>query len=111
MENALTKNINSVRTNEKLSLACTTFQELCNTNDINKVNLLKLDCEGAEGEIIKSLSKSDMDIIENGVIEFHDNVSILDHDEIIKILKHNNFEYELEWDGQSNFGYIFAHEM
>jgi len=112
MENALTeKNIGSVRTSEKLSLACITFQELCNTHAINKVNLLKLDCEGAEGEIIKSLSKHDMDIIEKFVIEFHDNVSILDHDEIITILIDNNFGCELKWDGQSNFGYIYAQKI
>ena len=113
MENSLTqKNIDKFnKHNEIFSLACTTFKDLCDTQNINKINLLKLDCEGAEGEIIQSLSQSDMNKIEKLVIEFHDQVSIINHDEIIKILIDNNFEYELVWDGKSDEGYIFADKL
>ena len=42
-----------------------------------------MDCEGGEGDIIDSLQKSDMKKIKKIILEYHDNVSCLKHQDII----------------------------
>lgn len=76
--------------------------------DIDKIDFLKLDCEGAEGEIIKSLGAEGLSRVNKLAIEFHDNHSILNHEEILKVLNNAGFFTSLKWDGKSNFGYIYA---
>ncbi|MAM28745.1 MAG: hypothetical protein CMC13_06950 [Flavobacteriaceae bacterium] len=75
---------------------------------IDKIDFLKLDCEGAEGEIIKSLGQEGLKKINKMAIEFHDNNSILGHEEILKELNNSGFKTSLKWDGKSYFGYIYA---
>jgi FkbM family methyltransferase len=76
--------------------------------DIEKIDFLKLDCEGAEGEILSSISSDLYKKINKIVIEFHDNHSVLDHKEIIKLLEGENFKTNIKWDEKSFFGYIYA---
>jgi FkbM family methyltransferase len=77
-------------------------------NNISKINFLKMDCEGAEGEIIRSLDSEGWKKIKKVAIEFHDNCSILKHDEILNILKSEGFTTNIKWDGKSYFGYIYG---
>jgi len=48
-----------------------TLKEIIDDNNINKCNLLKLDCEGAEYGIIDSLPDSYFERIEKMIIEYH----------------------------------------
>lgn len=66
-----------------------TLQKILDDNDIAKCNLLKLDCEGAEYEILKSLSISSFEKIEKIIMEYHMADS---HPELIKELKNNLIE-------------------
>ena len=76
--------------------------------NVTKNDFLELDCEGAEGEIIKSFDTSGFIKIKKVTIEFHDNNSILKHSEIIDTLESNQFETKLVWDGNLYFGYIYG---
>lgn len=76
---------------------------------IEKIDFLKLDCEGAEGEIIMSLGMDGLKRIKKMAIEFHNNNSALNHDEILEELKKAGFVTSLNWNGSSPFGYIYAY--
>ena len=76
--------------------------------NVSKIDFLKLDCEGGEGEIITSLSLDELKKIEKIAIEFHDNHSILNHTEILEKLIASGFKTILSWAGESCFGYIYG---
>ena len=91
--------------------------QLVNTNSLNSlmkkhniknIELLKVDCEGAEGELFSSLSSKTLKNIRNISMEFHDNCSSLSHQELEKLLQNVGFTTKLDWDGKSFFGYICA---
>ena len=75
---------------------------------VDKINFLKLDCEGAEGEIIKSLGVTGLKKIDKIAVEFHNNHSILNHSEIENILNASGFTTTISWNGESYFGYIYG---
>lgn len=74
---------------------------------IKKLDFLKIDCEGSEGEIVKYTEGSTWQKISKVAIEYHDNISRLSHGDIIKILKKNGYKINVVKAG-SFFGYIYA---
>jgi FkbM family methyltransferase len=85
-----------------------TFSEFTIENELNHIDFVKLDCEGAEGEILESLDENHFKMIDKFAVEFHNNRSILNHNQINELLKSHNFKTNLKWDGKGNYGYIFA---
>lgn len=77
-------------------------------HNISKIDFLKLDCEGSEGEIISSLNSDGWKRIKKVAIEFHDNRSLLNHDQIMQILIAEGFTTIIHWDGKSYYGYIYG---
>ena len=59
------KNSNSIQVDS------ITLQKIFDLNNIEKCNLLKLDCEGSEYEIIDSLPESYFSMIDKMIIEYH----------------------------------------
>lgn len=82
---------------------------LLKKHSIKKVDLLKIDCEGEEGELLSSLSKHTLSHIRAIALEFHDNCSTLSHQEIEVLLTKAGYTVRVEWDGASPFGYLYAH--
>ena len=77
-----------------------TLEEIIVENDLERIDFLKLDCEGAEYDILNKLPKHIFDKIITISMEFHD---LKDRrftgDTILKILNKNNFKivkYEYE---------------
>jgi len=62
-------------------------------NGIDKIDFLKMDCEGSEYKILDNLPKDIFNRIITISLEFHD---LKDHkytgNRIVKILKNNNFD-------------------
>lgn len=56
----------------KYTIQCTTLQHLFEQNDIEVCKLLKLDCEGAEYEILLNCPRPVLSKIENIIAEVHD---------------------------------------
>jgi len=86
----------------------TTLKKTMDENGIDRIDLLKIDCEGSEGAILSSLPKEYLNRINRIVMEFHDNVSSLKHGEIESILDAAGFTTSIRWDGRSFFGYVYA---
>ena len=59
------------KSSESISVESTSLQKIFEENKISSCKLLKLDCEGAEYEIIDSLPLEYLDKIQNMVIEYH----------------------------------------
>ena len=59
------------KSSESISVESTSLQKIFEENKISSCKLLKLDCEGAEYEIIDSLPSEYLDKIQNIVIEYH----------------------------------------
>ena len=59
------------KSSESISVESTSLQKIFEENKIYSCKLLKLDCEGAEYEIIDSLPSEYLDKIQNIVIEYH----------------------------------------
>lgn len=84
-----------------------TLQDIFDENGLERVEFLKLDCEGSEGAIL-STSRHLLPRIDKIAMEFHDTYSSLDHDAIVRLLREAGFTTRLSWDGTSTVGYIFA---
>ena len=92
---------------EKIIVKTMTLENYCAVNSINKINLLKLDCEGAEYDIFNSLSESFLrNNVEKISMEYHDVIGKHKHEKIVNQLKNNNFSIKVL--GDSNSGYIYA---
>lgn len=84
------------------------LEKLMEKHSIKKIDFLKIDCEGSEGQILQSTSRKCLEKTRKIAMEFHDNVSILKHDEIKRLLESSGFSCNLNWDGASQFGYLYA---
>lgn len=72
-------------------------------------DLVKMDCEGAEFEIIKSMTKEDFGKIKNIYIEYHEYASDLKGTDIKQILEKNGFKTKLTLSPyDKRMGFIFA---
>jgi FkbM family methyltransferase len=86
----------------------TTLPEIMDTYLLDRVDFLKMDCEGSEGAILLSTPADYLKKISRLAIEFHDNVSALAHDRIKALLEQKGFRTALRWDGVSPFGFLYA---
>jgi len=85
----------------------TTLDAIFKDKNLDTVDFLKLDCEGAEGLILPA-SLHLLPRIRKIAMEFHDQHSILDHTALERLLQESNFTTQLSWDGTSDVGYIYA---
>jgi len=79
-------------TSKSIEVESVTLNDILLESKISHCSLLKLDCEGAEYEIIESLSKENLKIIQNIILEYH----LLDSKpnliiNLIKKLENNSF--------------------
>jgi FkbM family methyltransferase len=70
--------------------------QILREHNIATVNLLKVDCEGGEFELLRSLNGSDWARIERVVLEYHDLGPGYNHRELVDILRRNGFTAEVE---------------
>lgn len=84
-----------------------TLAGIVGNNRIAKVDFLKVDCEGSEGEIIETTPLSVWKKIKKIAIEYHDGVSSLTSAEIAAKLRKIGYKVVIKRI-DSNFGYIYA---
>lgn len=96
------------KTECSISVPTTTLQDIINDNQIEQIDFLKLDCEGAEGPILQSTSNAYLQRVRKIALEFHNHLADLTHIDILAILKNAGFTTRLKWNGRSPLGYIYA---
>ncbi len=67
------------------------MEEYCRSKNIDHIDFLKLDCEGAEYEILFSLPDAIIAKIKKISMETHDDVNEHRHGELVEFLKKHNF--------------------
>lgn len=88
----------------------TSLQEIIDSNSVVKCNLLKLDCEGAEYEIIDSLPNEYFDKIDKICLEYHpiENSAMLLRDLKIRL---DDLGYKvMEMSSADDMGLLFAYK-
>ena len=93
---------------DSLEVATTTLQEIITSNNIERIDFLKLDCEGAEGSILHSTPRQYLQRVRKIAMEFHDHLSQFSHSDIQRMLEVAGFLTRLKWDGKSPLGYMYA---
>jgi len=93
---------------ESIDVRVATLPELLAEHGFERVDFLKLDCEGAEGLILPALSDALLRSIRCIALEFHDDASPLAHDALAKRLAEKGFEVAVRWDGRSANGMLLA---
>ena len=93
---------------DHVEVSTTTLEQIIRDNSLEQIDFLKLDCEGIEGRILQSTPKDQLRGIRKIAMEFHDNVSLLKHDEIARLLGDQGFSCWLDWGGTSPFGYLYG---
>jgi len=73
--------------NETQKVGCTTLEKIMQKNDLKKVELLKIDCEGAEFQILRSTPQSSFDKIQHIFLEYHDWTPNENHRELKSFLE------------------------
>lgn len=91
-----------------IEVPTTTLQEIMDSNQLTHIDFLKLDCEGAEGDILQSTPDNYLKKVRKIALEFHDHLSEIDHVDIQNLLESAGFTTKLKWDRKSPLGYLYA---
>lgn len=73
--------------NISVNIKSETLDNIIKNNDINKIKLLKIDCEGSEYEILYNTNKNNLLKIDNIFGEFHSKNNLYNPQELIDYLK------------------------
>lgn len=77
------------------------------SNNIRKIDFLKIDCEGGEGKILSFTRPETWNRISKIAIEYHNNVSILNNTEMSALLRKYGYNVKIV-KSDNTFGYIYA---
>lgn len=83
------------------------FKDFCDKNDLDKVDLLKMDIEGGEYEIIAAMDEEDFKKVGAFILEYHEGEK--NHGEIESRLRENGFGMQIfssQFD--KTMGFLFA---
>ncbi len=90
-------------TGTSIEISTISLEEYCKKNNIGRIDFLKMDCEGAEYEIILNLNTEFLSkTVKKIAMEYHDTINEHSHDEIVKFLQKNGFIVYVD------AGYLYA---
>lgn len=93
--------------NKFLKVKTTNLSDIFKKYKIKKLDFLKIDCEGSEGEIVGQSGKKIWEKINKVAIEYHDDISTMSHEKIVEKMKENKYKIKVRATGQF-LGYIYA---
>jgi FkbM family methyltransferase len=76
----------------RVSVPCVSLGSILDSRDVEKVDFLKVDCEGAEYEMFRTLDERHWDRIQRIAMEFHELDAGHDHRELVDLLRRRGFE-------------------
>ena len=93
---------------EAVRIECITLAEAFARYDITRCDFLKLDCEGAEYEILLKAPSDVYARIQRLALEYHDWITDHHHDELVRRLTAEGFTVTTRDHLPSRTGYVFA---
>lgn len=83
------------------------FSDLVKSENLQKIDLIKIDVEGSEYGIFNGMTEEDMNKIENILLEFHDNFGNILEDSILSKLREFGFTYSIFQDNCVDEGFDY----
>ncbi len=93
-----------------IEVATISLPQIIDEHSLEKVDFLKMDCEGAEGTIFQSIPQHYLKRVKKIAMEFHDQASSLTHSEIEKLLLDSGYTTTLNWNEKKTTGYLYAYQ-
>lgn len=93
---------------DRVEVPAVSLGKIIEDHKLQRIDLVKMDCEGAEGLILPSTSPDHLARIRRLMMEFHDHLSPLRHEELEYLLQSAGFQTRLDWNGKRRCGYIYA---
>jgi FkbM family methyltransferase len=94
---------------EWINVEATTLMDLIAYHDIDQVDLIKLDCEGAEYEILMSAPHETLARVKRIIMEYHDINDSQNHHRLVVFLESQGFEVTRHRNFvHDEIGYLFA---
>lgn len=96
---------------EKIEVKCITFEDIIKSNSIDRINVLKMDCEGEEYNLLFGTSTSIYKRIDKMCIEYHDYLSAkYNYQDLINYLLELKYEvlHEVPKNSERGCGIIYA---
>lgn len=91
------------------SIKVTSLFKLMELNKIKSIDLLKVDCEGAEFDIFLNAESKVYKKIKNIAVEYHDSLTNHSHQSLIREFKNNGFKVKTKPHfAENNIGIIYA---
>lgn len=100
----------NVKTISEIGIECITLEDIFNENGIKNCDFCKIDCEGAEFDILLNAPEDILRKVDVFSIEFHE---FGDHevDELVNLFEKNNFRVEFSYSPSSlgiKYGMLYA---
>jgi FkbM family methyltransferase len=93
----------------KVIVPSITLEQAFEATGLAHCNLLKLDCEGAEYEILFNTPPATLERIERIILEYHDNVTAHSHADLEAFLREHGFAVKAFSNDVHNYlGYLYA---
>ena len=97
------------RLTDTLRVQSTTFETILSEHSLDRCDFLKMDCEGAEYDILRNCSPTLLSRIARIALEFHEWNDEDDHRELVELLQCAAFRVASAYDPlDGQVGYIFA---
>ena len=94
---------------EGVTVHAITLDEFISEKQIQRIDLLKLDCEGAEYEILMKAPKMTLNKIDRIILEYHDVNDDLQHDKLIRFLQNEGYQVKTYPNFvHDDIGYLYA---
>jgi FkbM family methyltransferase len=104
-----TINVDEKTKNDRILVPSITLSRAFEATGLGNCNLMKIDCEGAEYEILFGTPPAVLDRIERIIMEYHDNVTKYTHTDLVAFLRDQGFAVKTyPNDVHDYLGYLYA---
>lgn len=94
---------------KKTRVKIISLNKVFSSNNLKIVDLLKLDCEGAEYDILLKTDRHKLKKVRKFVVEYHDEITIHSHKELIELFKNLKYKISIKKHKiEKNIGIIYA---
>ena len=83
-------------------------QHITEINNLDRIDFLKLDCEGSEFGIMFSTPQKYLRVVNKTAIEFHNNVTPYARQDLRKPLEGIGFRTQIQKEAKALRGYLYA---
>jgi len=92
-----------------IQVPATTLARAFEARGIERCDLLKIDCEGAEFDIVLGLDRGVLDRVARIVLEYHDHVTAHTHGELVRFLEERGFDVRVRPNpAWKELGFLYA---